>query len=271
MPTEFQVNIDAILESSRYIGTIGSRLGTIEDEMRKITKLALIDVFEDAVRYANSDDGFPPEFQDHVMSVIRNFEDFYIITDSYGCFISVDFEALGTEQDLQRAYHQGALLEDGTRLWGPYTGQTLKQGDAELRHIFWEAFQEGRKTAEIGGKRVPTDRGGHDWEETKEQYINIWGADKCPEWLFIQHGQEQWNPTIPSYDIIGEFELRLYSFAEQLLVTFVEAEIRIAEAYESVGSTVGFTKKGQPRLISGSFVNPATGRTIRPGQFAPRL
>lgn len=272
MATEFEVNIDAILASSRYIGSIGSRIGSIESELKKIAKLALIDVFEEAVVDADSYDGFPPEFQDHTLNVVNNFNGYYIIYDGISVFVSVDFDALGTQAELRRAFHQGARLADGGNLWGPYEGQALASTDPEAAHTFWEAVRFNQKTAynPTTGKRMPTSKVKYQWDEIVNKYVEIWG-DKCPEWLFIQYGQEEWEPIVPQFDIIGEFESRFFSLAEQILVSFVETEIAIAEAYESVGIDVGFTIKGQPRLKSGSLVNPASGKTIRPGQFAPKL
>lgn len=272
MPTEFEVNIEAILASSNYLGHMGSRLGTIEGQLKQIAKIALVDVFEEAVVEADSYEGFPVEFQNHTLNVVRDFQGYYVIYDGVSAFVSVDFDALGTQEELRRAFHQGARLADGGNLWGPYEGQALASSDPEAAHTFWEAVRFNQKTAfnPTTGKRMPTSKVKYQWDEIVNKYVEIWG-EKCPEWLFIQYGQEEWEPIIPQYDIIGEFESRFFSLAEDLLVAWVEAEVRIAEAYESTGVSVGFTVKGQPRLLAGSLVNPATGKTIRPGQFAPKL
>jgi len=273
--TEFEVNIDAILASADLIGTMGSRLGTIERELKSIAKIALVETFEEAVIDADSYDGFPPEFQDHTMRVIRNFESYYVIYDGYSVFVSVDFDDLGTQEELRRAFHQGARLADKSILWGPYEGQPLASGNPQQSHDFWEAVRYGNPTwfNEKTKKDIPMDKlVKHPWDEVVNKYVEIWG-DKCPEWLFIQWGQEEWEPIVPQYDIIGEFETKFFTLCEELLTTFVEAQIRQAEAYETIGAKVGFTSKGQPRLLSGSesFINPATGKTISPGRFAPKL
>lgn len=263
MVTQFEVNADAVIAGANLIGNIKIPPSIF----RNVVRLALEDTFEEAVRYADGDGGFPEEFQDHVMGVVRNYQGYSIETAGASVFINFDFDGLGTHEELTRAYHQGAMLAEGGRLWGPYTGQALKQTDPSERHTFWEAFQEGRSTVQMGNKRVPTTKSGHTWEETKQQYVNIWG-EKCPEWLFIQYGQEEWEPTIPSFDIIGEFEQRLYALAETELVYFVETELAIANSYITTGIEVGFTSRGQPRLAS-----PTTtigGKTYRTGQFVPK-
>lgn len=273
MATEFEVNIDAILASADYLGTMGSRVGTIEGELKNIARIALIDTFEQAVVEADSYDGFPREFQDHMMSVVRRFTDYYVIYDGYSVFVSVDFDELGTQSELRRAFHQGARLADKSILWGPYEGQTLASGNSQQSHDFWEAVRYGNSEwyNEKTKKTVPMSKlVKYPWDEVVNKYVEIWG-DKAPEWLFIQYGQEEWEPIIPQFDIIAEFEANFFGLCEELLVAFVRSEIQQAEAYESLNATIGFTVKGQPRLKTGYIVNPGTGKTIRPGQFAPKF
>lgn len=271
MPEHYlHVNIENIIRSAGYIGGIPERLSLrAAYEMRNIARELLIQTFQEAFAVADSEDGFPPEFQNHV---IRTVQDMRIDTFGSGGTVEVivDFEDLGDENDLVRAFHQGARLADGSKLWGPYEGQELAQEDASIRHIFWENIRRDNNSAVVlDGKTVKLSDP-HSWGEMIEQYVSIWG-EKSPEWLFVQYGQEEWEPYIPPYDIIEEFSRALYAVNLDYLYQELVDEVSIANAYASIGVDVGFTIKGQPRLLHGNLVNPKTGKTINPGQFAPKL
>lgn len=269
MAAEFEVNTQAVLESLDYILSIGGRLYQIESEMKAIAKIALIETFEEAMLEANSNDGFPVEWQIHTMQVVIDFQDLYVIPSTDSIFVSVDFDAFGTEEELKRAFHQGARLEGGGNVWGPYNGEALAAQDPDSAHIFWEAIRFNQKTAfnPSTGKRMPTSKVKYPWEEVVNKYVEIWG-DKAPEWLFMQYGQEEWEPIIPQIDIIGRFEDKLFSLCELLLVSFVESEVRIASSYKTIGAEVGFTKGGQPQLTSP--LTTLKGKSYRKGQFVPK-
>lgn len=263
MPTEFFVNTDAILAGSSRIGHITTNM--LSGQVKSLAREALISVFEAACEIANSDDGFPEEFQSHLLNAVKNL-DINIITVPGEVFVSVDFDELGNRQDLERAFHQGAQLEGGGRLWGPYEGQALKNDDAEERHIFWEAIRFGRPRAQVHGKNIKVNSN-YTWEDTIQQYINIWG-EKAPEWLFIQFGQEEWEPYVPQWDIIADFYSTFNVLLETSLTALVEHEVAIANSYQSLGVETGFTSKGQPRLLSSSVM--VRGKSYRAGQFIPK-
>jgi len=270
--TRFEVNIDAILQSSEYIGSAGRRLHTLDVAMNLIVKTAMSEVFTEAIRVADEEDGFPIEFQNHTMSVINKFEGFTISLDNNVAFIGVDFDALGTQADLIQAFHQGSKLAEGGFLWGPYTGQALateEDHSPEERHAFWEAIRFGHdKAVLLNGKTMPTNKAPYQWDEIVKQYVHIWGPDKCPEWLFIQYGQRDYEPTVPDYDIETEVGNKLNELAETLLVEFVEGQVEIANLYESAGINIGFTKRGQPRLSGGQRIG-LLGKERLGGQFLP--
>lgn len=268
MPTEFQINVDAIVASSRLIGDFANN-AAIAGAMKSIVKLAMIEVFEEAMDYANSYDGFPVEWQQHTMNVVRGFNDFVVTVGAFGVYIGIDFDALGTQSELRRAFHQGAMLEGGGHLWGPYEGQALASKDSEAAHTFWEAIRYNQKTAfnPATGKRMPTSKVPYQWDEVVNKYVEIWG-EKCPEWLFIQYGQEEWEPIVPQFDLEGEVGYRLGSLAETMLAEFLDDTVRIANLYRSAGAEVGYTGSGTPRLESPLLT--VGSKTYRKGQFVPK-
>jgi hypothetical protein len=190
-----------------------------------------------------------------------------VAMDGGQLYVNLDLEEwLGGEEDLTKAFHQGAQLEGGGKLWGPYTGQALKNDDAEERHIFWEALRYGATSVNIKGKNVHMRDS--TWEETMEQYLDIWG-DKAPQWLFIQFGQEEWDPYVPQVDIYNNIKQSIRGFAEGYLADLLEAEVDIANRYRATGLDVGFSgDKGPARVLAGTYT--ANGKTYRPGRFAPR-
>lgn len=259
---EFHVNIDAVLAGADRISSTFERLSSmIEVEMRVIVKQIIVDEFESAVNLANSDDGFPERYQQHLMETVKQIIP-TVIMNGGELFVGVDLEEwLGGEEDLKKAFHQGAQLAEGGRLWGDYTGQALKNDDAEERHTFWEALRYGRDSVVIKGKNVHLRDS--TWEETMEQYLKIWG-EKAPQWLFIQFGQEEWEPTVPEIDIFNNIKRSVRGFAATFLAEILSQEAAIINTYKTTGLDVGFTGQKAPRVISG------TAGKYRPGRFAPR-
>lgn len=265
--TGFHVNVDAVIAASERIASTFERLSSmIETQMYSIVKDIIITEFQSAMEIANSDDGFPERFQQHLMETVREINP-AVFMDAGQLYVSFDLEEhLGGLEDLQRAFHQGAQLAEGGRLWGPYTGQALKNDDPEERHQFWEAVRYGRSSVDIKGKSVHIRDSS--WEETMEQYLNIWGS-KAPQWLFIQFGQEEWEPYVPEVDIYGNIKSAIRNFAGNYLASLLEAEVEIANRYRATGLDVGFTgQKGPARVLSGTYT--FNGKTYRPGRFAPR-
>lgn len=268
--TEFYVNIDAVVAGAERIGSTMSRLNNIvESELRYITKDILRQEFNWAVRQANAEGGFPESFQQHLLGVVSDIIP-TVIADGNDVFINLNLEEyLGTRDDLVKAFHQGATLADGGQLWGPYTGQELRNENAEDRHIFWEAIQRGdtRAPNPSGGGEIHIPGGA--WERTQEQYIAIWG-EKAPEWLFIQFGQEEWAPYVPATDIIGNVREAVQNAAAVALFNIVENEVAIANTYKTTGLQVGYSQSGTPRVREGTYTDPRTGKTYRPGRFVPK-
>lgn len=262
MAREFYVNVDSILEAAELIGGTFERASAlIEREMFKLIKEGINTIMEDAVRYANSEGGFPEEFQEHLLRVSSNIIP-TVIMDGRDLFVSIDLEEwLGGRNELVRAFHQGAQLEGGGVVDGPYNGEPLAQPDAAERHIFWEALAKGQSSAYVfdtktGDRHKVTIRdGASKWETTKQKYIEIWG-NKAPEWLFIQFGQEEWEPYVPQYDIYDSLQTYVNEICVAELVGIFEYTVSVANAYASRGVTViGFTKYKQPRASTGRFLS----------------
>lgn len=262
-----EVNIDAVEAGADAIGRIS--LGRIQGIAQKIARELLLEVMAEAALAADYDDGFPMEYTNHLMDATRRLP-ITVIADQYEIFVAVDFEELGDQDDLERAYHQGAKLADGSTLWGPYTGQALRNDSSVSRHVYWEAVRRGddEVTIESDGRVKTLKIRPGAWEETKDQYLRIWGS-KAPEWLLIQFGQEEWPPYVGQYDIIGEFAYRLRNDMTALLEIEVDYEVATANLYQSQGVSVGFTKRGQPRLSAGQSLTIG-GKTYKPGQFVPK-
>lgn len=250
-----------------YITTQAARAVSYS-QIRSIVKEAIQGEIDYAAEFADSDGGFPDEYKQHLRRVAARIEP-DILVDVHGFQVYVDLEDwLGSHDELTRAYHQGAILADGTQLWGPYEGQALKQEDAEERHVYWEALRSGQTSVGARGNRTGSVKLKGSWEETVQRYIEIWG-DKAPEWLFIQFGQEEWEPYVPQYDIVNGIEDAVTILMRTYLTNLLDEVVAIANAYESTGLDVGYTgDKGPPRVKSGSVT--VGGKTYSPGRFVPK-
>lgn len=253
-----------MVEGAETIGDAFSDTYLIRRELYNLTKQIILEEFEFACEIGNSEDGFPEKFQQHLLSAVRRIEP-DILVDLHGAFIEFDLEEwLGSYEELQRAFHQGAKLAGGGTLDGPYDGQKLHQEDTEIRHIFWEALRFGQPKAQIGDKSVPVQG---DWETTMDKYINIWGS-KAPEWLFLQFGQEEWRPYVPQVDVLNNIENKIQATAGAYLAARFQESVAWANNYRTTGIDVGFSPTGKPRLNKG--VVTIKGKTYKAGQFLPR-
>lgn len=258
---KFEADISEITKSLNIMDQIPRHiLARIGTEIEAVAREELINVFLEASGY-QSDDAFPTEFEDHLIDVVSNAQ-FQVAIGGTSFEISFDFGQLGNRSDLERAFHQGAFLADGSKLDGPYTGQPLRNPDARERHIYWEAMHKGFTSAPNPKKpgTVPIRPGA--WEETKQKYIEIWG-DKAPQWLYLQFGQTAWEPKIRSFPIIETYSKTLNEVADQLFFNSVVQEIERAQ-----GLGVTLTPFGG-RLNQPTGELGPSGKLRRPGQFYP--
>lgn len=246
----FKVDVSKILEALDYMDKIPKKIiDSIADEIVTLAREVAESVFVSVINSV-SEEAFPIEFKHHVLDVVANVP---IKKQVRSTSISVefDFNQLGTRADLQRAFHQGAKLADGSTLDGPYTGQELKEKNPAIRHIYWEAVHKGATFAPNpkGPGHIPVPPGA--WEETKRKYIQIWG-DKAPEWLYLQFGQRAWEPNIPESTIIEDFVATFFSTASELVFQRVSEEIEIAQS-KTIRREVYGTREVFRDIKSGRF------------------
>lgn len=236
----YNVDISTIINSLNYMDQIPAKvLESIADEVRDAVRGTLINVFQQAMGTQNPY-AFPEEYKEHVLRVVAEAPIHSGISGN-SFFVDFDFDVLGNEQDLRRAFHQGAALVGGGFVDGPYDESMELKNSTEERHLFWESVRRGdsagpasgkqirRKSGRYGkkGKGVPIAPGA--WEETKAKYIEIWG-DKAPEWLYLQFGQTLWEPYIKPAAVIEDFSSQFYAIAEDIWYNRLAAEVAIANS-----------------------------------------
>lgn len=247
----FDVDISEILDSLDAMDSIPSFImDDIADEVDVIARSLLRQVFEEAID-KQSEEGFPQEFRDHVMEVI-GFMDVDRVVGQGHAEIFVDFNQLGTLNDLTKAFHQGAKLAEGGIVDGPYEGEALLN-PVDERHEFWLAVRTGTRSVPNvkGHGKIPIKEGA--WEETKRKYVEIWG-DKAPEWLYLQFGQDKWEPHIRASSIVEDFSARFQQQANEVW------QRRLSQAVEDA-------QRGSARLIKNTSEIGPSGKPRKAGQF----
>lgn len=121
--------------------------------------------------------------------------------------IGIDFEAMGTQGDLIEGFHYGARIEGGDHVGLPYLGESLKN-DVEERYIAWLRVYHGETWHGIDYSGT--------WTETIGARLDAWG-DKAPQWLLLQYGQTEWEPTNDPFPIIENVTTELSILFEALL------------------------------------------------------
>jgi hypothetical protein len=224
-------------------------------DAERMAKSTLMEIFESAID-RQSEEGFPQEFRDHVMDVVSNNQEMLTaIIDPNSVEVYMDWNTLGTKEDLERAFHQGAKLANGDIVDGPYNGEELENPVGQ-RHDFWLAIREGATSVQNpkGAGRIPIKPGA--WEETKRKYIEIWG-DQAPEWLYLQFGQTLWEPHIRPSSIIEDFNAIYGRRFSQLWNDRLKQYVEDAQ-------------HGRIRLTSNISELGPSGKPRRAGQFYPR-
>ncbi len=125
--------------------------------------------------------------------------------------VFVDFESLGTVEDLQEGFHYMARIDSESHVELPYGGEPLKN-DTEQRYIAWQRVFHGETWHGI-------DYSGS-WSETIAARLEVWG-DRAPQWLLLQYGQEEFEPTINPYPIVEEITSDLAAIFEGMMRTEV--------------------------------------------------
>lgn len=249
LETHFEVDISQIDADLTVLDSISSNVfRRIARRIRIACITILDDIFETAT--AGLDKG-----QMHpivVEALLRNVSTMPIIvhSDQDGVSAEVDFETLGGWDDIEEASHYHASTEEG-QIELPYGGEEM-ENDVTDRHSFVLAMIEGVGWPNPRGGLIPT---AGLWDETNEARQAYWGS-KSPAWLYLEYGQEEWEPTIPPHDITGKFSER---FNEEATAIFEEewtAAVELLEEYESAGfeRDIGGGAAGRYRDEGGRFL-----------------
>lgn len=126
--------------------------------------------------------------------------------------VILDFERLGTMDDLEQGYHYKARIDNESHVELPYQGEDLKN-EVDRRYEFWLRVFHGESYNNF-------DYAGA-WSETIAARLAVWG-NKAPQWLLLEYGQEEWDPTIEPYPIVEDVTVELYSLFETMLKSEVQ-------------------------------------------------
>lgn len=151
-------------------------------------------------------DAFPPQYIAPMLSAASK-----IVTVIPGS-VELNFEEMGTATDLAEGYHYGAKIAGGGQVELPYTGEELKN-ETEVRYQAWLRVFHGDTWHGINYAGV--------WNETITARLTVW-ADKAPQWLLLEYGQEEWEPTIDPYPIVEDITTELYGLFETMLQSEIE-------------------------------------------------
>jgi len=147
------------------------------------------------------DEAFPLAYIEPMLAAVDNI----IITGPTELLI--DFEQLGTPEELQEGYHYGAKIEGGGQVDLPYGGEPLKN-DTEQRYEAWQRVFHGETWHGINYAGV--------WNETIAARLDAWG-DKAPQWLLLQYGQTEFDPIIYPYPLVEEVTFDLTAIFDGML------------------------------------------------------
>ena len=147
------------------------------------------------------EEAFPIAYIEPMLSAARR------IIISSPADIVIDFEELGTPDDLQEGYHYGAKIDGGGQVDLPYGGEPLKN-DTEKRYEAWLRVFHGETWHGINYAGA--------WNETIAARLEAWG-DRAPQWLLLQYGQMEYEPIIFPYPVVEEITYELEQFFESVL------------------------------------------------------
>lgn len=162
---------------------------------------------------------WPLEYTAHLLKTIdENADDIVTIISGDDFFdITIDFDGLGTMEDLEAAYHYRARLADGGEVSLPYQGEALKQEDETKR--FYSFIKLGYEL---------------NWNATKQARLNLWASYQiAPQWLLLLYGTSWGLAPAPILEVL-DAEAKL--FVEGLLTSHLEAAIEFAD---NKGNTSG--------------------------------
>lgn len=189
-------------------------------------------------------EAFPPIYFIQLLATLQNVA---LINSTqvspYSFNVSINFGDLGTEEDLRQAYHYGAQLSSGGTVDLPYHSANLKN-DVEVRYQFWYAL---RNNLTYNGR--PLDPGL--WNETLSARVAYFNSiNKAPQWLLLQYGQADYEPTNQPYPIVETTRKIIRDAGEALMIqNLYEIEVQLVR--ERFGNDVIPFPRGKNKINQG--------------------
>ena len=208
-----QIELSGFNELTRNLGLASQEISRAFNTIRYAFTLEAQNIIDETLIQAAAQEGadaFPPHYVEPMISAAHK-----IIVTS-GIDILIDFELMGTWDDLTAGYHEGARLAGGGSVSLPWTGGTSESGlknDVVDRYEFWLAVFHGDTYNNISTEGL--------WEDTIAARLDAWG-DKAPQWLLLEYGQEEWEPTITAYPIIETITTEITDLFTSMLTEEVE-------------------------------------------------
>lgn len=147
-------------------------------------------------------DAFPPQYIQPMIDAAQG-----ILIAQPGEVV-LDFEQLGTVDDLVEGFHYGAKIEGGGQVDLPYGGEVLKN-DVNERYQAWLRILHGETWHGLDYSSS--------WSETIQARLDAWEG-KAPQWLLLQYGQTEWEPTIQPNAIVEDVTAELFVVFDRLLL-----------------------------------------------------
>lgn len=192
----------ALGDASKYLDQAFDNIGS---EFSLVAEGFLIETLIQAAAQAGPE-AFPIAYIEPMLEAAKE------VVTIYPGGVGLDFEALGTADELAEGFHYGAKIAGGGQVDLPYGGDALKN-DTEGRYYAWLRVFHGDTWHGI-------DYAGS-WNETIAARLSAWG-DKAPQWLLLEYGQEEWEPTINPFPIVENVTTELFTIFEGMLRSEVE-------------------------------------------------
>jgi hypothetical protein len=196
---ELQSALNATPEQiTRAFTNIGASFSQIAEEV-------VVDTLVQAAAQAGPE-AFPTQYIPPMVEAARRI----IITLPTEVFI--DFDQLGTADELAEAYHYKAKMAEGGLVDLPYGGEDLRN-DEEGRYFGWLRVFHGETWHGIDYSGA--------WDETIAARLSVWG-NKAPQWLLLEYGQVDWEPSIEPFPIVENITSELSVIFYDMLQESVE-------------------------------------------------
>lgn len=244
-----QIELSGFNELTRNLGLASQEISRAFNDIRYafvIEAQSIIDEVLIQTAAQEGPDSFPPHYVEPMVSAAHR------IINVSGIDVLIDFELMGTWDDLTLGYHEGARLAGGGAVSLPWTGGTSEAGlknDVVDRYQFWLAVLHGEKYNNIDTTGM--------WENTISARLDAWG-ELAPQWLLLEYGQEEWEPTIRSYPIVETITAELSGLFTSMLTEEIERiveQVNLGQA--PTGAVIDIRGRGS------KFRDLSTGRFVK--------